>query len=176
MAKKLTKKPKEEQEKKIVKPAALLMEETKEEKKLASVKAEKAAVTEVKASLKYLKISARKVKPVADSIRGLNAEEALRRLSLIHKGAALPIKKLIESALANAAHNFKLNRADLMIKNMIVGQAPSLKRFSPAAFGTAHAILKRSCHIEVTLIVAKPAASNKKAVKGQDKKSKASTK
>jgi len=124
-------------------------------------------ITEVTASLNDLRITPRKTQLVADFIKGLDVAEAISRLSLLNKAAALPMKKLVQSALANARNNFKLNAEDLMVKNVIIGQGKTLKRFRPAAFGTGHALLKRSSHIRVTLAV-KPEGAK---IKNKSKKS-----
>ena len=70
---------------------------------------------EVHAKLRFLRVSPRKVRLVIDAIRGLQVEEALTRLDFIPKNASLPVKKLLESAIANAEHNHKLKRADLFV-------------------------------------------------------------
>ena len=146
--------------KEIKKSTSVLVEETvKKEEVVKKVKKEIKQITEATASLSNLRITPRKTKLVADFVKGLAVEEAISRLTLLNKSSSLPIKKLIQSALANAKNNFKLNAKDLIVKNVIIGQGRTLKRFKPAAFGTGHALLKRSSNITVTL-----------AVKAEDKK------
>lgn len=142
-------------EKKNTKEAGSIFIEEEEVKKVPAIektaKGKKAAVTEVKAHLRYLRISERKVKLVSDAVKGLFAEEALKRLQLINKRAARPVAKLISSAVASADHNFHISKDNLVVKNIIIGQGPTLKRNAPAAFGSAHLIRKRSAHVTVIL-------------------------
>lgn len=160
------------QPKKVVKKTTSVLVEETEVKKEPVVKKTKKAIKEVKitevtASLNDLRITPRKTQLVADFIKGLDVAEAISRLSLLNKAAALPMKKLVQSAVANAKNNFKLNAEDLMVKNVIIGQGKTLKRFKPAAFGTGHPVLKRSSHIRVTLAV-KPEGAK---IKNKSKKS-----
>ncbi len=106
---------------------------------------------EVKAHARYIRMSPRKVRLVVDAVRGMNVEPALAQLQFMSQGAARPVKKLIESAIANASHNFKLSREGLFIKAATVDQGPTLKRWRPRAMGSAAPILKRTCHITVIL-------------------------
>jgi len=154
------------------KSTSILVEESeaKKEQVVKQVKKEskkEIKITEVTASLNDLRITPRKTQLVADFIKGLDVQEAISRLTLLNKAAALPMKKLVQSALANAKNNFKLNAEDLMVKNVIIGQGKTLKRFKPAAFGTGHPILKRTSHIRVTLAV-KPEGAK---IKNKSKKS-----
>jgi large subunit ribosomal protein L22 len=73
------------------------------------------------------------------------------------------VRKLIESAAANAEHNFKMEREGLFVKAALVNQGPSLKRWRPRAMGSAAPILKRTCHITVVLESRKPQAARPKA-------------
>ncbi len=112
-----------------------------------------AGPVEVRASLRYLRMSAKKVRLVINAIKGLPINEALNRLQLMNKLATREVGKLVRSAQANAEHNFKLNKEDLYIKSAVANNGPSLHRWIPAAFGSAHPIIKRSCHIELVLAV-----------------------
>jgi len=145
------------------KSTSVLIEEeaVKKEETVKRVKQEDRQITEATAFLSNLRITPRKTKLVADFVKGLAAEEAILRLTLLNKASSLPIKKLIQSALANAKNNFKLKAEDLIVKNVIIGQGRTLKRFKPAAFGTGHALLKRSSN--VTVILAVKAAEKKKS-------------
>ena len=96
-------------------------------------------------------MSSRKVRLVVDVIRGMQIEPALAQLTFMSKAAARPVRKLLESAIANAEHNFKLNRDGLYIKSAMVNQGPTLKRWRPRAMGSAAPILKRTCHITLVL-------------------------
>jgi large subunit ribosomal protein L22 len=123
-------------------------------------------MTEVKAHVRFLRMSPRKVRLVVDAVRGMDVGRALAQLQFMSKAAARPVRKLIESAVANAEHNFKLSREALFIKAAAVNQGPTLKRWRPRAMGSAAPILKRTSHITVVLESregAKAAAPAKKA-------------
>lgn len=106
---------------------------------------------DVVAKLRFLRMSPRKVRLVANLIKGKTAQGAEAQLSFLAKRASRPILKLLRSAMANAEHNFKLNKEALYIKKITVDQGPSLKRWRPRAFGRAAPILKRSSHITLIL-------------------------
>ena len=106
---------------------------------------------EVKAHVRNLRMSARKVRLATDLIRGLPVDQALAQLSFLTKAAARPVKKLLESAIANASHNFKLSREGLYVQAIFANQGPTLKRWRPRAMGSAAPILKRSCHVTIVL-------------------------
>ncbi len=105
----------------------------------------------IKAQVKYIRMSPRKVRLVADLIRGLDVEEAENQLRFMNKIAAEPVLKLLKSAVANALNNFKLKKENLYIKEIQVNGGPTLKRWQPKAFGRATPIRKRSSHIAVVL-------------------------
>lgn len=106
---------------------------------------------EVKAEHRYAKISAFKVREVTREIQGLPAEQALEIVRLIPKKAARLIGKVLASAIANAENNNKMRPETLRIKEAVAGTATTLKRFQPKARGSAGPILKRRCHIKITL-------------------------
>ena len=106
---------------------------------------------EVKAHTRHLRMSPRKVRLVVDAVRGMAVEPALAQLTFMSRAAARPVKKLLESAIANAEHNFKLDREGLYIKAAMVNQGPTLKRWRPRAMGSAAPILKRTCHVTLVL-------------------------
>ena len=106
---------------------------------------------EVKAFARYIRTSPRKVRLVADHIRGLKVSEAQNRLSVSSKWASEPMMKLLDSAIANAVHNFKLDKNTLYVKAVAVDGGPTLKRFRPRAFGRAATIRKRTSHISIVL-------------------------
>lgn len=105
----------------------------------------------MKAIIKNYRQSPRKVRLVAKAVRGKTAREASLILSFMPKRAADPIKKLIDSAVANARVNNGLDVADLVVKNIEVNQGVTLKRYRPRARGSAYRINKRTSHIVVTL-------------------------
>ena len=96
------------------------------------------------ARLNNLRIAPRKVRLVAHSIVGLPVQTALVRLKQEVQRSALPMRVLLESAIANATNNFKLEKAHLFVAEVRVMDGLRLKRFTPTAFGSATPILKRS--------------------------------
>ena len=106
---------------------------------------------EAKAVLRYSRISARKVKIVADLIRGKNVDEALAIVKFTPKAASATIEKLLKSAIANAENNHGMNRGNLIVSEIYANQGPTLKRIRPAAKGSAVRIRKRTSHITIKL-------------------------
>ncbi|WP_267256248.1 50S ribosomal protein L22 [Coxiella endosymbiont of Ornithodoros maritimus] len=104
---------------------------------------------EVAAKLKYARISAQKARLVADQVRGLGAEQAVNLLRFSNKKAAALIKKVLDSALANAEHNEGADIDELKVSTVMVDEGPSARRFHARARGRANQILKRTCHITV---------------------------
>ena len=104
---------------------------------------------EVSAKLSNAPLSAQKARLVANQIRGLEVEEALNVLKFSTKKAAAIIKKVLESAIANAEHNESADIDELKVTTVFVDEAPTLKRFRARAKGRANHILKRTCHITV---------------------------
>jgi large subunit ribosomal protein L22 len=105
----------------------------------------------VTAELKNYRQSPRKVRLVADAVRGKKALESLDILLVAVQRAAAPLKKLIESAIANAEHNHGLNREDLFIKEIRVDEGVTLHRWRARARGRAAPIRKRTCRVKVVL-------------------------
>ncbi|TET84128.1 MAG: 50S ribosomal protein L22 [Candidatus Nealsonbacteria bacterium] len=112
----------------------------------------------VTAKLRYLRIAPRKVRLVADLIRGKRIEEAQNILHFKVKKAALPLLKLLRSATANAKNNFQLDESNLYIAKILVDEGPKYKRWRARARGRADEIQKKTSHITVVLdeIVKKP--------------------
>lgn len=106
---------------------------------------------EVLAESNNIRMSARKVRLVADSVRGKNTVWAIAQLNNLPRLASRPVRKLIESAVANAQHNFKISKDNLFVKRIQVDEGPSLSRWRARAFGRAAPIAKHSCHISVAL-------------------------
>ena len=104
---------------------------------------------EVAAKLSGARISAQKARLVADQIRGKKVDEALNLLTFSGKKAAEIIKKVLESAIANAEHNEGADVDDLRVSTIFVNDARVMKRIRPRAKGRADRILKRTCHITV---------------------------
>jgi|AntRauTorckE6833_2_1112554.scaffolds.fasta_scaffold01395_4 large subunit ribosomal protein L22 len=105
----------------------------------------------VKAELKNYRQSPRKVRLVADLIRGKKAEDALTLLDFTVKRSSDPLRKLLESAIANAKHNFDIPVNELFIKEIRVDEGPTLKRFRARAFGRASGIKKRTSRVFISL-------------------------
>ncbi len=113
-------------------------------------------VFEARAIQRHLRRAPRKVRLVADAVRGSSVSKALKRLEFTNKGSATDVAKVIKSAAANLRDKFQEERfddEDLIIKRIFVDEGVTLKRIQPAPQGRAHRINKRSCHI--TVIVAK---------------------
>lgn len=104
-----------------------------------------------KAVAKYIRISPYKVRVVLDLIRGKNVNEAVAILDNVSKAGAMPIKKVVLSAAANAEHNLQMNAADLYVAECYADQGPTLKRMQPMGHGRGFRILKRTSHITVIL-------------------------
>jgi large subunit ribosomal protein L22 len=106
---------------------------------------------EVKASLKFARVGAQKARLVADVVRGKDVNEAVKTLTFLNKKSAGLIKKLIESAVANAEYKKVMDVDNLYVKSIWVDKGPSLKRFRPRAQGRAYGIQKMTSHINVVL-------------------------
>ena len=106
---------------------------------------------EVQARLKGARLSAQKARLVADQIRGKAVEEALLVLTYSPKKGATIIKKVLNSAIANAEHNEGADVDELKVSTIVVDEGMTMKRIMPRAKGRADRILKRSCHITITV-------------------------
>ena len=111
---------------------------------------------ESKAKLSYVRVSAQKARLVANLVRGKDVAEAIEVLTFVQKKSAPIIRKLVESAVANAEQaadrdNVDIDIDDLYVKTIYVDQGPTLRRFRPRAQGRATRILKQTSHITVEL-------------------------
>src|SRR5712672_3196741 len=106
---------------------------------------------DTRATLYGVRLSAQKGRLVADQVRGLPVEKALNLLAFSPKKGALIIKKVLESAIANAEHNDGADVDELKVTRIYVEKGPVLKRFSARAKGRGVRILKHSCHIHLTV-------------------------
>lgn len=106
---------------------------------------------QVAAKLKNARISAQKCRLVADQIRGAPVDRALQILTYSPKKAARLVKKVLESAIANAEHNEGADIDELKVARVFVDEGPSLKRFHARAKGRGNRIIKRTSHITVTV-------------------------
>jgi large subunit ribosomal protein L22 len=106
---------------------------------------------EAKATLKFARVGAQKARLVADLVRGKDVGTALKSLTYLNKKSALMIKKLIESAVANADYKKTMDLDKLYVKTIYVDKGPVLKRFRPRAQGRAYGVRKQTSHINVVL-------------------------
>ena len=118
--------------------------------------------------------SARKVREISSVLKGLNVSDALNQLEVMQKGSAYDVKNLLVSAIATAENDFNLNKKDLILGEIMVQEGKTLKRWRARAYGRANQILKRTCHIILTVeekvLTAKKGDSVKKVEKGVEKK------
>ena len=101
------------------------------------------------ATHKFARGSAQKARLVVDQIRGLHVEKALEILTFSNKSAAQLVKKVLNSAIANAEHNEGADIDELIVKTIMVDDGPTMKRIRPRAKGRADRIIKRTSHITV---------------------------
>jgi large subunit ribosomal protein L22 len=119
----------------------------------------------ITARLNYLRIAPRKVRLVADLIRGKKVEPAQRILTFTVKKAAKPLLKLLDSALAGAKRNFQLEAAGLYVSKITVDEGPKYKRWMPRARGAAGQIQKKTSHITLVLSEISPVEKRKRGIK-----------
>ena len=103
----------------------------------------------VQATARYVRMSARKGRLVADLVRGKPVAEAQAILAYSTRAAAVPMRKTLQSAIANADHNHGLDARELVVKRVTVDEGPTIRRFRPRAKGRATRINKRTCHITI---------------------------
>jgi large subunit ribosomal protein L22 len=108
----------------------------------------------VQAVAKFVHVSPRKARLVADNIRGRSVPEARTILAFTTRAAAVDVEKVLRSAVANAEANHGLTGDDLVVAEVFVDEGPTIKRFQPRARGRVGRIFKRTCHI--TVKVAEP--------------------
>lgn len=114
----------------------------------------------IKATQKNTRQTARKVRLVANAVRKLSVEDAIKQLAVIERKSSLVILKVLRQAIANAIHNHNYSIENLSIKNITVAPGPQYKRFRAVSRGRAHTVVKKTCHITVELNAGE---SNKKA-------------
>lgn len=105
----------------------------------------------VTASARYLHISPRKMRLVTNLIKNMNVGDALVQLQHLEKKASSMVVKLLNSAVANAKHNFSIEPEKLYIKSITTDMGPALKRYFPRARGSAFVIRRKLCHVNVVL-------------------------
>ncbi len=113
-----------------------------------------------KATHKYARISARKARLVIDMIRGEPVESALSKLKFCPRRAAPMIRKVVQSAVANATQKDGLDADELLVWRCYVDEGPTMKRWRPRSMGRAFPRLRRSCHLSVELRRAEDVAEN----------------
>jgi len=118
------------------------------------------------ASHRYARISARKARLVMDTIRGDRVESALNKLRFSPRRGAPMIRKVVESAVANALQKSGTEAEDLVVFRAFVDEGPTMKRWRPRSMGRAYPRLKRSCHLTVVLKT-EPAAEKKRPARGK---------
>ena len=106
---------------------------------------------EVSATAKYVRLSPQKARLVADQIRSKAVDRALEILEFSNKKAAHPLKKVLDSAIANAEHNEGADIDELWVSSVMVNEGPTLKRWRARAKGRATTIFKRTCHITLAV-------------------------
>lgn len=106
---------------------------------------------EAKAIARYVRLTPRKARLVADLVRGKSALEALDVLTFTNKKAAGIIKKVLNSAIANATNNFEMDEEKLFVSTIMIDEGPVLKRLKPRAMGRADIIKKKTSHVTVVV-------------------------
>jgi len=106
---------------------------------------------DIQAQTRFLPLSAQKVRLVIDLVRGKSANEALDILRFVNKRAALPVRKLVASAVANAEENFGVSRDDLYVAKIVADEAPTRKWRRFGARGRFKPILRRNSHVTIVL-------------------------
>jgi large subunit ribosomal protein L22 len=105
----------------------------------------------IEASLRNYRRSASKAREIVRVIKGMDVAKALMQLQFVEKKDAPILKKLLLSAVANAENNFNIDKETLFVKEIVVGEGATMKRWMPRAHGRAFKILKRTCHLKVVL-------------------------
>ena len=126
----------------------------------------KGTAMEARAQARYIRVTPMKARRVVDLIRGLPATQAQAVLRFAPQAASVPVGKVLDSAIANAAHNYEHTDVDsLYVSEAYVDEGPTLKRFQPRAQGRAYRIRKRTSHI--TVVVAEKAKAKQGTLKGR---------
>ncbi len=127
---------------------------------------------EVKSTTKYVPLSPKKARDVAREIQGLPVSTALDILTFTPKKAAQLIGKTLKTAIADAENNFSLDSSNLIVKEAVIGAAPTMRRFKARAKGSGAPIIRRNSHIFITLAGAEPEKKKKAVHTSASKKSK----
>lgn len=125
---------------------------------------------EIKAQLNYLRVAPRKVRLIADLIRGMDVKDAETQLKFIPKRATGPLLKLLNSAIANAKNNFNIEEKNsLYIKKITIDEGPPFKRWRAGSRGRANPVAKRTSHVNLVLDI-REGVKVDKPIKATDKK------
>lgn len=127
---------------------------------------------QIKASLKNYRMAPRKIRLIADLVRGKSADKAKQELEFYSKRAALPVLSLLNSAIANAKKNFEVKEnevSDLHIKEIFVEESRKLKRWRPVSRGSAHPIQKKTSNVVIVLEKKDSDKKEKKEIKADEK-------
>ena len=119
--------------------------------------AENTNINEARACAKFVRVAPRKARLVVDQIRNQSVDKALELLQFNERAAAVPVAKVVRSAVANAENNHGMRGSDLYIARAYVDEGPTIKRFRPRAKGSASRINKRTSHITVVVAPRKEA-------------------
>jgi large subunit ribosomal protein L22 len=130
---------------------------------------------EARASARYVRVTPRKARRVVDVVRGMKADEAAATLRFAPQAAAEPVRKVIESAVANAVHNLQGDADALWVAQAYVDEGPTLKRFRPRAQGRAYRINKRTSHITVVVESREPVSRATAPAGGSARRAKGGT-
>ena len=106
---------------------------------------------QARATARFIRISPSKARQVVDLIRDRHVDDARRVLRFSQRAASSPVAKVLESAIANAEHNFSLPADELIVARAWVDEGPTLRRYRPRALGRATRINKRTCHISIVV-------------------------
>jgi large subunit ribosomal protein L22 len=126
----------------------------------------------IKAVQKYTRQTPRKVRLVANAVRKLSLEQALRQLSVIEKKATMVVSKVVKQAIADGINNHGYKFEDLVLENILVGEGPRYRRFRAVSRGRAHDVKKRTAHVTVILTTkdeVKAAPAKAEAAKAETK-------
>lgn len=131
---------------------------------------------EVIASTKSIRVAPRKVRLVADAIRNLSLDQALKSLSVIKNRGSVVLEKTLKSAIANAINNNNLKQESLTIKSIFVSEAPAYKRFHPSTRGRVHPYKRKGSHVKIVLTDNKSLFVNEKNFKEKTEQKQLETK
>lgn len=123
---------------------------------------------QIKAQQKNSRQSPRKVRLIADQVKGMSLEKAFAQLALMERNSTIVLLKVMRQAVANAVNNHQLAVEDLELENILVKTGPTYKRWQPVSRGRAHKILKRTCHVEV-ILKTKEQVNEKQELKQEEK-------